>query len=362
MNKCLGAFILSLLVQVGCSKELQPIVPVVEKPVTSKQSITDMVLIYEGGAHRKEVWNTNLFEPYVVTKDQQNNYHWMFDAFLFLEIKDGNGRGFASYYEKLPARKQEWQTLINRYFQPGNAICALNDCIEQFKSKVGKAPAKRQVVVFIPEPIPNQKDWGDINGEAMDFSKQTHRINAIKWFIRTVQEKFKSANLQNLELHGFYWVAEEATNSRDLTNEVSQYLRQNNYSFNWIPYFTADGWKQWKSLGFHKAWLQPNYFFKDYITFGRLDSAFQRATANGMSLELEFDDNALKKYGKGYKLENYLNVFQERGGLDSMSVAYYQGGSSLYKLWTSPEAEDKALYRRLADIIVRRQENGIRSK
>ena len=45
-----------------------------------------------------------------------------------------------------------------------------------------------------------------------------------------------------------------------------------------------------------------------------------------------------------------------------MSVAYYQGGSSLYKLWTSPEAEDKALYRRLADIIVRRQENGIRSK
>ena len=35
-----------------------------------KGSIRDMVLIYDGGTHRREVWNEELFQPYVYAPRQ----------------------------------------------------------------------------------------------------------------------------------------------------------------------------------------------------------------------------------------------------------------------------------------------------
>ncbi len=93
-----------------------------------KTSIADLVLIYQGGTHRPE-WTKEQFVPYVVHEDRQGNKNWLFDGFLFLEFKDGKGRNYAPGYEKLNARRQEWEWLLNRNFEKGKAFSALNDCM-----------------------------------------------------------------------------------------------------------------------------------------------------------------------------------------------------------------------------------------
>lgn len=318
----------------------------------------DMVLIYDGGAHRNIQWNAEHLAPYVTYKDSTGTDRWLFDGFLFLEFKDGNGRCFASYYEEQGARKTEWEALVDNYFRSGNAVIALNEQIQKVveESKLSP-PEKRKIVLCLPEPIPNQKDWGNIDGIAMDFSLKTDRIKACKWYINYAEDCFQKTAPEHLELTGFYWIAEEATNSRDLAPDVSKYLQQKGYNFYWIPYFKSDGHKEWKGLGFDKAYYQPNYFFKEERPISQIEEACETAISNGMSLEMEFDERALAKTGWGYRLNDYINIFKEFGVLDSMDIAYYQGSDAFYRLYHSDNTADNELYDKLANIIAERQNN-----
>lgn len=315
----------------------------------------DMVLIYAGGTHRN-VWNKEELKPYVSVTDETDKQCWLFDGFLFLEIKNGQGRGFASYYEKQGARKEEWTKLLNDYLTPGKVICALNDCVEEARKKNPKKFTKRKVVIGLPEPIPNQQDWGEVNGKKLDFSKVEDRLEACYWFVDTAIEMFKKAKLKNLELTGFYWIAEEATNSRTLAHNVGDYVRSKKKNFNWIPYFKSDGYQEWKTLGFDIAYLQPNYFFDNKIPYQRLDDACKLAAQNGMCMEMEFDDRALKKGGFASRLTDYMNAFEQHGVFNNLPIAYYQGGMAFYNLFHSKEPEDNQLYMKLAKRIAERQE------
>lgn len=322
-------------------------------PNKENKDIRDLVLIYDGGTHRREVWNKELFDSYVVYKDKSGEKNWLFDGFLFLEIKDGRGRGFASYYEDKAARKIEWEGLLNRYFL--RSLVSLDETIQSYKDQSIPLSTKRKVVISIPEPIPNQTDWGALNGKSLDFSVRDDRVNACKWYIDEVIKRFKKANFENLQLVGFYWLAEEATNSRTIIQELRAYCEKNGCKLNWIPYFTANGNTKWKDIGFSKAYLQPNYFFNETVPLSRLDAACDRAYDLGMGLEIEFDDRALSKYTFAYRLENYLDVFERRKVFEKLDIAYYQGGSSFYKLKISDDTKDNDLYHRLAKIIVARQ-------
>ena len=323
-------------------------------------NIRDMVLIYDGGAHRNIKWDKDHFAPYVSLENENGKKDWLFDGFLFLEIHDGT-RGFASGYQKLPTRKVEWTNLVDNYFREGNAIMALNTHISEVKSKAStKEYTKRKIVITVPEPIPNQKDWGEINGKSMDFSKQEDRMEAIKWFIDYAMESFKKANPKNLELTGFYWVAEEATNSRDLVEHVAEYTNKHGRSLYWIPYFKSDGYNEWKELGFDQAFYQPNYFFSEERPITQIQKACEDAEKYGMSMEMEFDDRALAKNGWGYRMKDYIRVFEKYGVWDKMEVAYYQGGDAFYKLYHSDNPQDKALYMQLAEIIAKRQREGLK--
>ena len=323
-------------------------------------AIRDMVLIYDGGAHRSIKWDKEHFAPYVSLENEKGKKDWLFDGFLFLEIHDGT-RGFASGYKDLATRKVEWTNLVDNYFREGNAIMALNDQIsEVLDNSSTKKYAKRKVVITVPEPIPNQKDWGEINGKTMDFSKQEDRMEAIKWFIDYAIESFKKANPKNLELTGFYWVAEEATNSRDLVKHVADYTNENGRKLYWIPYFKSDGFNEWKELGFDQAFYQPNYFFSKERPISQIEKACEDAMKYGMSMEMEFDDRALAKHGWGYRMKDYIRVFEQFGVWDKMEVAYYQGGDAFYKLYHSDNPEDNALYMQLANIIAKRQKEGLK--
>lgn len=314
----------------------------------------DMVLIYAGGTHRK-VWDKEKFEPYVSMSVEKEKPAWLFDGFLFLEIKNGQGRGFASYYEKDGARKQEWTKLLDDYFASGQMICALNDCVGEARRHNSKKFTKKKVVIGLPEPIPNQKDWGEINGKKMDFSNDEDRLAACHWFVDYAIKKFDEAQLDNLELSGFYWIAEEATNSRTLAHNVGDYVRTQGLNFNWIPYFRSDGFQEWRSLGFDIAYLQPNYFFDKKVPLQRLDDACKLGADNGMCMEMEFDERALVKGDFGSRLTDYINAFDKHGVFANLPVAYYQGNMAFYDLYHSKDKSDKQLYMELASRIAKRQ-------
>ncbi|WP_294082259.1 DUF4855 domain-containing protein [Proteiniphilum sp. UBA5384] len=317
----------------------------------------DLVLIYDGGAHRNIKWDKSHFAPYIFT-EKEGESNLLFDGFLFLEIKDGNGRGFASGYEKAAARKIEWEKLLENFFIKNNAIHALNEQIDELvKSRIIDGTIeKRKVILSIPEPIPNQKDWGELKNQKMDFSNRKDRLAACEWYIEYAEQLFKKANLKHVELVGFYWLAEEATNSRDLAKYVANYIYKKGYDFYWIPYFNSDGYEEWQTLGFNQIYYQPNYFFNESVPYSQLEKACQRAKDNFMHMEIEFDERVLASSGWGYRLSDYLDVFTKYGVFDTLKVAYYQGGDAFYQLSQSKDPEDQQLYNRLTDIIIKRQD------
>lgn len=312
----------------------------------------NMVLIYSGGAHRPFKWDAEHFAPYLSGK-VDGKEKWLFDGFLFLEILDGHGRGYASGYQKQAARKEEWEKLLSGYFKKGNAIAALNEQAKAVKAQIGESKTgKRKIVLVIPEPIPNQTDWGKINGRKMVFTNQDDRLSACKWYVDRAERLFKNSHLTELELVGFYWLAEEATNTRHLVNQVSEYLDKKGYDFYWIPYFFADGYNEWQQLGFNVPYYQPNYFFDEKNPYGRLQETCDRAAKYGMNLEVEFDDRALASRNNwGYRLRDYLDVFERNGAFKSLKIAYYQGNDTFYKLAKSNHPADRTLYQRLVKLI-----------
>ena len=93
------------------------------------------------------------------------------------------------------------------------------------------------------------------------------------------------------------------------------------------------------------------------LVISQIEKACEDALKYGMSMEMEFDDRALAKNGWGYRMRDYIRVFDEYKVWDTMEVAYYQGGDAFYKLFHSDNPEDNELYNYLAEIIAKRQKN-----
>ena len=358
----------SLLILISCSKSESIDIPTSpsdkednsiyewEKNRTSLLENKDMVLLYSGGSHRDYKWDEELIQPYVSYTDESGKEHWMFDSFLFLEIHNGNGKSFATGYTPVPANQRDWKNLVDHYFQSRICMGALNRSIESAKVRLGEPKEKRKVVIGISEPIKTQKDWGSLtNGVMLDFSKSNDRVAACKWYIDYARKMFKEMNYTNLELAGFYWIAEEATNTRAILTDISTYLNKLQYSFVWIPYHGSDGAFEWKQLTFNYAYYQPNYFFNEATPISFLNKACEDANKYGMDMEIEFDDRAMVNRGNwGYRLENYMNAFKEYGIWESKRLAYYQGGRTVYELSKSTAEADRKLYHKFGKFVSER--------
>ena len=336
---------------------------------------SDMVLLYGGSHHRSPYkWSGTYLQDYVLYKDASGEYHYLFDGFLFLEfmnVENGTAenRTYITGYKynnvALPsAKKEDWQALIDYYFESDGGADALEQAVAWAVKESGQSPkTKRKVVIGIPEPIKNASYsdassstvyWGALNGTNLDFSKTADRLSACKWYIDEISSRFAARKYTYIELAGFYWVAEKATNTRDLMSGVAEYLDSKDYTFNWIPYYTADGFSEWKSFGFDCAYLQPNYFFNTSVPDTRLSDACSQALKFGMGMEMEFDGNALEKYGRGYRLRNYMEYFKRYGIWKSSPLAYYQGSWALKWLKNSSSEADRQLYDDFCEFVVTR--------
>lgn len=322
-----------------------------------QNAILDMVLVYQGGVQRVD-WTPAEMYPYVVHTDQSNKKDWFFDGFLFLEFQDGRGFNFnPGYSGNAPARKQEWEWLTDRHFENGKAIKALNSCIANAKKELGEPSFRHKIVIGLPEPFLDQKDWGEINGVKMDFSKQEDRIAACKWYIDLLYRKFEESNLSNLDLEGFYWVSEQMSTNKFITVEIGNYIREKGKKFYWIPYYMSNGYSQWRDYGFDIAYLQPNYFFDKKIGDDRVRNACELAFTHNMGMEMEFDARALANNTANHRarLVTYIETFKDQGVFKNSSIAYYEGGRGIDLFSRSTNPKDREILDLLQSIIKERR-------
>lgn len=337
----------------------------------------DMVLAYGGSPHRKasSTWDTDRIKDYLLYEDQEGGKHLLFDAFLFLEFMYSgqyNGvvateRAFTDGYGLNSAHKEDWQALIDYYFEKTglNTEIAPLDALEQAYAEVsdelGLKDRKLGVVIFIPEPImtegPNSQlsvYWGNLNGEAMNFHESEDRIQAVKWYVDSIRERFYAKNYRHIELGGFYWVAETASTSSEILKPIGDYLSSLKYSFNWIPYFGAEGYYRWAEFGFNTAYLQPNYFFNLNTPVSQLDDACQLARKYNMNLEMEFDDTLLNDPVKADRLRSYMKYFKEYGAWETQNMAYYVGDDAVRNMKYSTNDNVHSLYYEFCDWLITR--------
>lgn len=318
--------------------------------------IRDLALIYQGGTQRID-WAPDQFIPYVTHQFADGTKDWLFDGFLFLEFADGKGYNYAYGYASKQARKTEWEWLIERVFEKGKALDALDQCIENEKKNIGKPNFKHKIVLGLAIPLPKQKDWGAIDGDSLDFNLQADQIKAAKWYIDQLMYRFKKAEFKNLELTGFYWVDEDIATCKDLSKYVSQYIHSQKKELVWIPYWKAKGYEQWKELGFDIAYQQPNHFFTKTIPDSRLDEACELARKNGMAMEFECDSHALyDSEDSSYdRMLAYIKAFERHEVFQTSAIAYYTGSKGFIDMYKSTSPEDKKIMDRLARHIISRR-------
>lgn len=330
--------------------------PAAAQSYQTADDVQDLALIYQGGSHRLD-WTVDEFRPYVVHEFADGTKDWLFDGFLFLEFKNGSGRHYTVGYEKLNARKGEWAWLLDRIFEEGKSLSALDACITEEIAELGKPGFKHQIVLGLPEAILDQKDWGELDGRVLDFSKEEDQLAATRWYIDELMKRFKAAKYKNLELSGFYWVAETNSHCGELTVPISEYIHSLGKLFYWIPYWQSKGAGEWKALGFDVAYQQPNHFFNHSIPDSRLDDACAFAREHGMAMEFEFDEKATadRENSSYARMKAYIDHFEKNDVFNSSALAYYCGNRGVLTLHESKNPADHALMDRLARLIQMRR-------
>ncbi|MDD4660936.1 MAG: DUF4855 domain-containing protein [Massilibacteroides sp.] len=318
--------------------------------------VKDIALIYQGGTQRPD-WTEEELSPYVVHTFANGQTTWFFDSFLFLEFTDNWQIAFGYNYGTRNAKKSDWEWLLNRIFEEGRSLDALNSCIEHYKKIIGEPQFKHKIVLGIVSPITDQTDWGNLDGKALNFSDREDQIKAAKWYIDQLIKRFNEKEYQNLELIGFYWLEESTVKCGDLPKYISKYIHQLNKRFYWIPYWNAQGYNLWKKLGFDTAFLQPNYFFNKEITDDRLDQACNTANKFNMALEMEFDSRVLYENDDSYysRLESYINAFEDNGVFEKSAIAYYSGTKGILDMYRSNTVENTLILDRIVNHILKRR-------
>ncbi|MCH5216720.1 MAG: DUF4855 domain-containing protein [Muribaculaceae bacterium] len=357
------------------SDTIKPVVKKVYNWEKLRKSIlknTDMVLLY-GGSHHRPVyqWDQNRTTPYVTYVDKNNEMHWLFDSFLLIEFtytEPGQvQRDYALGYSNYAGTKETWTKLLDYWFSEDTGIGAIDKTIEKAKETLGEPPYKRQIVLTLPEPIEHEqknvplsttKYWGEVGGKELDFSKVEDQYAALEWYIDEARARFNEKKYKNIDFAGFYWVAEEASHAAGVMPLISEYMHSYNYSFNWIPYFTAAGRFQWKEHGFDVAYLQPNHYFTNDIPDTRLDDTIKDINEHDMGLEIEFDESAVvggssTRYA-AERLRTYMNKSIELKAWSERRMAYYHGNDAIYKLYESDNDIDKKLYHEFCQFVVNR--------
>ena len=381
----------------------------------------DLTLIPGHSAHRSPLaWDKERWGKHVSYQDENGKEHWLFDAFLLIEGQQADRYGTPGYTYVLSesavpsATKTLWQQMLDFWFDGGTfpwqesywgdgvstfgrwytgrmvtpspnfadgQLAALDACIRETAARIGPPPAKRYVIVSMPEPIyfenyitsvtanppaGNTTYWGSLDGGALDFSKTEDRVRAYRWFIDAVRASFARKQYEYLELLGFYILPEvldtqwraEYKKYDEVIPAVASYLHACNEGLYWIPYNLAAGYKTWKEFGIDIAYMQPNYYW-DETGKNPMDVTFQEITRLGMGLELEFEYSMVEtvngaasaaKYRA--RFDEYLRWARTSGVYGAKPIALYSGTDAMHQLAGSTLPGDRETYHKLCHFLI----------
>ena len=308
--------------------------------------VRDIALIYQGGSHRID-WTKKDFEPYVVHTFADGSRNWTFDGYLFLEMPHNFGKN----------TKKDWEWYLDRLFEKGKSLDALDACIADTKKQLGDPGFRHKIVLTLFDPAFGSKEWGELNGRQLDFNRNDDRLAAVKWFAGELTRRFKEAGYSNLDLQALYWFDEDMIPSHGLAELVRPYVEEQGLDFMWIPYFKARGNERHADIGFDITYMQPNHFFSANIPDKRLDETCDFALRRGMAVEFECDSRAMSQSEPSFlpRMQAYIDAFERWGVWDSCPVAYYLGSQALLDMKNKPTPENQAITDRLARIIIERR-------
>ena len=359
---CLAAVVSAQesLIPAGKGSAAVPPKPMQATIAAPTNPITDLVLIYDG-AEGRAPWTVDRFRPYVY-REAGGRIEWLYDGFLFLDRLAKSGRRLSPITTRADATKNDWLELLDHYFQKGQSIGALDHLLESLAQQGHRPSRKRQVVLALPTPMTGSdarqiiltSEWGALGGKKLDFNRGEDRLQAARWYVDEVLQRWRERRYKHLELAGFYWLFERAWVVHR-TAEISQYIHSRESRFYWIPSW-PQGRTNWQQYGFDFVYQQPNYFFHRKPTPpDRLEEACRFAESCGTSMEMEFNRDLLTKpQFLGY-FDEYLQAYQRHHVWQKKPVAYYEGAGAWFEMARSQDPEVQKRYKALADIIVKRQ-------
>lgn len=321
--------------------------------------VRDLALIYQGGAHRID-WTEDQFEPYVTHKFADGTEDWIFDGYLFLEFKDGRGAQLSPGYDSINATRQVWEWYLDRIFEKGKSLDALNKVIGKKKEQIGDPGFRHKVALTAIVPLAKQTDWGELDGKKLDFNNVEDQKTALRWFIDQLCDRFEKSNYDNLDFYAIYWIDEDMVHTNDFPKQIKDYIHEKGLDFIWIPYFNAPGADRWQELGFDAAYQQPNHFFNDDIPDSRLTEAVKFAKAHNMGMEFECDEHALSQDSvlpRQYRMKAYIDAYERDSVFAKAPIAYYTGSHMLLDMVQNPSPENQAIMDRLSRHIINRRNN-----
>ncbi|MCL6632151.1 MAG: DUF4855 domain-containing protein [Alicyclobacillus herbarius] len=300
------------------------------------------------------VWHADEMLPYVAYLDKQQRIQGrMFDSFLFTPFDKGPSGGS---YGTGTATQADWKFFADQLFQSNLQLGALDAAVAKTNAALHQKNWKAKVVIGIPFPglISNWGSGLDFNpndvGQAQSLA---NREAAVRWYISYVKQKFSTAGYKHLQLAGFYWQNESVylqltPNDEQLIHDTGRYVHAlGPYTFDWIPYNEATGFRDWRWMQFNTALMQPNYAFTTGATVQRLQSTAQLAKHYGLGIEMEMHwyitrtDNLGDWARQNY--QDYLNAAYQYHYQNSF-LAWYQNTTTILDCETSSVPAIRQVY------------------
>ncbi|MCC6728322.1 MAG: DUF4855 domain-containing protein [Chthonomonadales bacterium] len=280
---------------------------------------------------------------------------WLFDAFLFLIQTTPDG----ARTEYGATRRSGWQYHLDRWFAPGRDLHALDDAIERAAARLGAPPSPRSVMLSIPYPSPEVRDFDDIDGDGRgeDLATGPGRRAVLHWYLDEARRRFREARFRHLRLWGFYWMREDiGPGDAAAVRQAADEAHAGGQRLLWIPWYRADGWNGWRERGIDVAVLQPNYAFAASTHGGRvrrnrLAVAADLARGAGLGVEMEAGAVLESPLDRLAFLHYLADGMPERLGYRAGAQAYYLGTDTVERLARGRATVARHLYASLADYV-----------
>ena len=176
-------------------------------------------------------------------------------------------------------------------------------------------------------------NWGELDGVKMDPHNQEHCSMMLDYLIEKHLKAFDEAQLEHVELLGFYMFDEGINLSKmDWYRQLNQRIHDKGYLSIIAPYFKSSGYNHCLEAGFDLVSMQSNYFLRPLCygnsgTPDRIDLNLERGKELGIGIVPEVNGDTTDGF-TAYKLT--LKKCVEHNNADNYHLHYYHAGILQY--------------------------------